>query len=95
VPGDSVADRCRKIGVSRRTYHPWLRGEIQPNQHQGKRVAELTGIRESPGQVYYRAMPDPKPDDVDFHEETTDPLVADLGNFYKVEKWTRGRNEGR
>ena len=39
--------------------------------------------------VYHRAMPDPKPDDVDFHEETTDPLVADLRNFYKVEKWTR------
>jgi hypothetical protein len=34
-------------------------------------------------------MPDPKPDDVDFHEETTDPLVADLHNFYKVEKWTK------
>ena len=34
-------------------------------------------------------MPDPKPDDVDFHEETTDPLVADLRDFYKVEKWTR------
>ena len=33
-------------------------------------------------------MSDPKPDDVDFHEETTDPLVADLCNFYKVEKWT-------
>src|SRR5215831_12626301 len=45
--------------------------------------------RESPGRVYYRAMPDPKPDDVDFHEETTDPLVADFHNFYKVEKWTR------
>jgi hypothetical protein len=23
------------------------------------------------------------------HEETTDPLVADARNFYKVEKWTR------
>jgi hypothetical protein len=34
-------------------------------------------------------MPDPKPDDIDFHEETTDPLVADSRNFYKVEKWTR------
>ena len=34
-------------------------------------------------------MPDPKLDDVDFHEETTDPLIADLRNFYKVEKWTR------
>ena len=28
-------------------------------------------------------MPDPD------HEETTDPLVADVRNFYKVEKWTR------
>jgi hypothetical protein len=27
----------------------------------------------------------PEPD----HEETTDPLVADARNFYKVEKWTR------
>jgi hypothetical protein len=23
------------------------------------------------------------------HEDTTDPLVADVRNFYKVEKWTR------
>jgi hypothetical protein len=35
------------------------------------------------------AMPDPKSHDVGFHEETTDPLVADVRNFYKVEKWTR------
>jgi hypothetical protein len=34
------------------------------------------------------AMPqEPRPDDV--HEETTDPLVADTRNFYKLEKWTR------
>jgi hypothetical protein len=31
-------------------------------------------------------MPDPKPNDVDFHEENTDPLIADMRNFYKVEK---------
>jgi hypothetical protein len=31
-------------------------------------------------------MADPKPDDVDLHEETTDPLVAEVRNFYKVEK---------
>jgi hypothetical protein len=35
-------------------------------------------------------MPEePKPDDVTEHEETTDPLVADTRNFYKVEKWTK------
>ena len=38
-------------------------------------------------------MPDPKPDDVDFHEETTDPPIADIRNFYKVEKWTRDRTK--
>ena len=26
-------------------------------------------------------------------EETQDPLVADVGNFYKVEKWTRDGNK--
>jgi hypothetical protein len=34
-------------------------------------------------------MPDPKPDDVDFHEETDSPTYADDRNLYKVEKWTR------
>ena len=34
-------------------------------------------------------MPDPKPDDVDFHEETDSPTYADDRNFYKVGKWTR------
>ena len=34
-------------------------------------------------------MPDLKPDDVTFHEETDSPTYADDRNFYKVEKWTR------
>jgi hypothetical protein len=34
-------------------------------------------------------MPDPKPDNVDFHEETDSPIYADDRNFYKVEKCTR------
>jgi hypothetical protein len=38
-------------------------------------------------------MPDPKPDDVDFHEETDSPAYADDRNFYKVEKWTRDRTK--
>ena len=36
-----------------------------------------------------RYMPDPKPDDVDFHEETDSPIYVDDRGFYKVEKWTR------
>ena len=35
---------------------------------------------------YAQAMPNE--DDIS-HEETTDPLVADARNFYKVENWTR------
>ncbi len=34
-------------------------------------------------------MPDPKPDDVTFHEQTDSPIYADDRNFYKVEKWAR------
>ena len=34
-------------------------------------------------------MPDPKLDDVDFHEQTDSPTYADDRNYYKVEKWTR------
>lgn len=37
---------------------------------------------------YARGISDSPTDDA-FHEETTDPLVADARNFYKVEKWTR------
>jgi hypothetical protein len=33
--------------------------------------------------------PEPKPDDVAFHEQTDSPIYADDRNFYKVEKWTR------
>jgi hypothetical protein len=32
---------------------------------------------------------EPKPHDVDYHEETDSPTYADDRNFYKVEKWTR------
>jgi hypothetical protein len=39
-------------------------------------------------------MPDPKPDDVDFHEETTDPLVADVRELLQAREVDAGRNEG-
>ena len=40
-------------------------------------------------QGYVLAMLHPKPEDVDFHEETDSATYADDRNFYKVEKWTR------
>ena len=44
---------------------------------------------------YALAMPkEPKPDDVTFHEETDEPLIADHRNYYQVEKWIKaGRVE--
>ena len=50
----------------------------------------LSNAPASPGSRlwgYARGMPDSPTDDA-FHEETTDPLVADARNFYEVEKWT-------
>jgi hypothetical protein len=38
---------------------------------------------------YALAMPEPKPDDVTFHEVTDSAIYADDRNFYKVEKWTK------
>ena len=38
---------------------------------------------------------EPKPDDVAFHEETDEPLIADQGNYYKNREVDQGRIEGR
>lgn len=44
VEGVSVADRCRKIGISRQTYYSWLAGEQRPSSIQAAKLSELTGI---------------------------------------------------
>jgi hypothetical protein len=40
-------------------------------------------------------MPEPRPDDVTFHEVTDSAIYADDRNFYKVEKWIRDGSKGR
>jgi DNA-binding XRE family transcriptional regulator len=45
VPGDSLSDRARRIGITRQCYYAWLRGEYRPNLRQSKRLANLTGLR--------------------------------------------------
>jgi hypothetical protein len=40
-----------------------------------------------------RHAQEPKPDDVAFHEETDEPLIADQRNYYKVEKWTKDESK--
>ena len=44
VPGDTVVDKCRKLGITRQNYYCWLKGEYRPNMKQSKRLAALTGF---------------------------------------------------
>lgn len=45
VPGDSVVEKCSKIGITRQAYYRWLKGEYRPNLRQSKRLAHLTGLK--------------------------------------------------
>lgn len=44
IPGSTVAERCRNIGISRQTYYAWLRGDLRPSVAQAKRLSKKTGI---------------------------------------------------
>jgi hypothetical protein len=44
VPGSTVVDKARVVGVSRQAWYAWKRGESRPNPQQADRLAELTGI---------------------------------------------------
>ena len=44
VPGASVAERARKLGVSRQTIYVWMTERYRPTPPQAKRIAKLTGI---------------------------------------------------
>ena len=44
VPGRTVVDRAKAIGIARQTYYQWLRGVVTPNRAQARRLARLTNI---------------------------------------------------
>ena len=44
VPGMSVVEQARLVGVSRQAWYAWKRGESRPNPQQAKRLEELTGF---------------------------------------------------
>lgn len=44
VPGKTVVEQARSVGVSRNTWYQWHRGEVRPSRPQAKRLAALTGI---------------------------------------------------
>lgn len=45
VPGETLADRARAIGVSRQTMYVWQAEQFRPVGNQAKKIAKLTGVR--------------------------------------------------
>lgn len=45
VQGDTVAEKCKRIGISRQAYYAWLKGEYRPNLKQARRLAYLTDFK--------------------------------------------------
>jgi DNA-binding XRE family transcriptional regulator len=44
VPGDTLAERARAIGVSRQTMYVWAQERFRPSGPQAKTIAKLTGV---------------------------------------------------
>lgn len=44
VPGDTVTDRARTLGVSRECYYNWLRGRRRPDKNSAQKLSEITGV---------------------------------------------------
>jgi DNA-binding XRE family transcriptional regulator len=43
IPGDTVVERAKNIGIARQTYYQWLRGVARPNPEQAEKLAKLSG----------------------------------------------------
>jgi|SRR5215470_10627158 len=43
VPGNSLAERARAVGVTRQAYHYWVTGQSRPNTQQLAKLGEITG----------------------------------------------------
>jgi|SRR6516164_8400501 hypothetical protein len=44
LPGKSVGEKCKKIGIKRATWYTWMNSQYRPNEVQAKRLQRLTGI---------------------------------------------------
>jgi DNA-binding XRE family transcriptional regulator len=44
VPGDTLAERARQIGVSRQTMYVWAQERFRPSADQAAIIAKLTGV---------------------------------------------------
>ena len=54
VPGESIADKATKVGVSRQTVYVWMAERCRPTLAQAKRISKYTGIpaEDITGDVY-------------------------------------------
>lgn len=43
IPGASVVDKAKRVGVSRQTIYYWIYGATRPNAKQARRIARITG----------------------------------------------------
>jgi DNA-binding XRE family transcriptional regulator len=44
VPGDTLSERARKIGVSRQTMYVWAQEKFRPGRDQAAIISKLTGV---------------------------------------------------
>jgi hypothetical protein len=47
MPGASIADKVRRLGISQPTYYGWVLGKFRPNPAMAKKLAKLTGYNEN------------------------------------------------
>jgi hypothetical protein len=45
VPGKTVGEKAKAVGISRATWYVWCGGEVRPNRVQAARLQKLTGIK--------------------------------------------------
>jgi DNA-binding XRE family transcriptional regulator len=58
VPGDTLAERARQIGVSRQTMYVWAQERFRPSSEQAAIIAKLTGVPVEQIMVYQEGKDD-------------------------------------
>jgi hypothetical protein len=44
IPGESVADKSRRLNVSRTTFYAWAEGRARPRRGMSEELAKMTGL---------------------------------------------------
>lgn len=44
VPGETVIEKSRYLGVTRQTMYAWMDGTMRPNLKRAKMIAKVTGV---------------------------------------------------